>query len=360
MLEAGFTGSASSTTCTTTATGGPTPISPRWPARSLRRPPTTGIGLTLLPVFYAQAASAARRPPGQRRFLCDLDGLRGCWSQAGAARRCRMRCIGVAPHSLRAVTPDELARGRGLAGNGPIHIHVAEQTQEVDDCLAWTGARPVEWLLDNAAGRCALVPDPRHALTEAETSGMAASGAVAGLCPITEANLGDGMFPARGLLAAGRAFRRRHGFNVLIGAADELRPLEYGSASRDRARNVLAAAGQSTGRPVLRGAVPAARRRSGRRQAALPRVNPPISSRWTRATPRCRGKRDDEISTAGLSRVRPPWIASGSEAESWSPLDGTRTATGSLRALRASCPTLPALESRPTATRRGCIGAGSC
>lgn len=115
--------------------------------------------------------------------------------------------VGVAPHSLRAVTPRELGEVTALAGGGPIHIHVAEQVKEVEDCVAWSGARPVEWLLANATvdRRWCLI----HAthMLDGETMAMAESGAVAGLCPITEANLGDGTFAARCLrsMAGGSA-----------------------------------------------------------------------------------------------------------------------------------------------------------
>jgi formiminoglutamate deiminase len=124
-----------------------------------------------------------------------------------------------------------------------VHIHAAEQVKEVEDCLAWSGARPVEWLLENAglADHWCLI----HAthLTPAECEGLARSGAVAGLCPVTEANLGDGVFPAQAFLAAGGAFGVGTDSNVHIDAAHELRALEYAQRLALRARNALAAAG---------------------------------------------------------------------------------------------------------------------
>jgi len=164
--------------------------------------------------------------------------------------------VGIAPHSLRAVTGAELAAIIPLAGAGPIHIHIAEQTKEVDDCLAATGARPVRWLMNNAPvdKRWCLV----HAthLNAMETERLAKSGAVAGLCPITEANLGDGVFPAHDYLAAGGAFGIGSDSNVLIDAAEELRTLEYGQRLTRRARNVLAKApGGSTGGALFKAAV---------------------------------------------------------------------------------------------------------
>lgn len=214
----------------------------------------TGIGLTLLPVFYAHANFGGAAPvPGQRRFIDDLDGFARLME---ASRRAVVRLtdarIGVAPHSLRAVTAEELQAVVALAQDGPVHIHAAEQVKEVEDCLAWSGARPVEWLLDRAAvdARWCLV----HAthMTEAETRALAKSGAVAGLCPVTEANLGDGIFPAAAYLAAGGRFGLGTDSNVLIDPAAELRGLEYAQRLTHRARNVLAsAAGRSTGRALF-------------------------------------------------------------------------------------------------------------
>ncbi|MGN6148768.1 MAG: amidohydrolase family protein, partial [Rhizomicrobium sp.] len=160
--------------------------------------------------------------------------------------------LGIAPHSLRAIMPEELQAILPLAKDGPIHIHAAEQTKEVDDCVAWSGKRPVEWLLDNAGvdARWCLV----HAthMTKEETARLARSSAIAGLCPITEANLGDGIFPAPDYMEAGGRFGIGSDSNVLIDAAEELRTLEYGQRLSLRARNVLApAAGRSTGRALF-------------------------------------------------------------------------------------------------------------
>jgi formimidoylglutamate deiminase len=140
-------------------------------------------------------------------------------------------------------------------GNGPIHIHVAEQVKEVDDCIAWSGARPVEWLLANAPvdQRWCFI----HAthMTEAETAEMAIRGAIAGLCPITEANLGDGIFPAETFLKNRGQFGIGSDSNISISVAHELRQLEYSERLGLRARNVVAEAGQSTGRRLFDGAL---------------------------------------------------------------------------------------------------------
>jgi formiminoglutamate deiminase len=200
----------------------------------------SGIGLTLLPVFYAHADFGGAPPnPAQRRLIHDVDGF------ARLLERCRSTLtgvpdavLGIAPHSLRAATPDELA-ALLLLNDGPVHIHIAEQVREVEACVVWSGQRPVEWLLAHAPvdARWCLV----HAthITPDELAGIVASNAVAGLCPITEANLGDGLFPMREFARAGGRFGVGSDSNVLIDAAEELRLLEYGQRLHARGRNVV-------------------------------------------------------------------------------------------------------------------------
>ena len=201
---------------------------------------STGIGMTLLPVFYAHSDFGGVPPAhGQRRFLSTVDNF-ATLMQASAALLPIDANLGLAPHSLRAVTRDELHAVIDMHPRGPIHIHAAEQVREVEASIAYSGARPVQWLLDNAAvdDRWCLI----HAthMTESETDALAASGAVAGLCPITESNLGDGFFPATRYLSAGGHIATGTDSNVLIDAAQELRTLEYGQRLLHRARNVLA------------------------------------------------------------------------------------------------------------------------
>jgi formiminoglutamate deiminase len=214
---------------------------------------TAGIGLTLLPVFYAHSGFGGAAPiDGQRRFINTLDsfaalmeGCRAVTHQLAGAE------LGLAPHSLRAATPDVLAKLVPMAGDGPIHIHVAEQVKEVEDCIAWSGARPVEWLLANAPvdHRWCLI----HAthMTDDETREMARRGAIAGLCPITEANLGDGTFQAPLFLEQGGRYGVGSDSNVLISLSGELRQLEYSERLALRARNVIAAPGGSTARSLF-------------------------------------------------------------------------------------------------------------
>ncbi|MER9653655.1 formimidoylglutamate deiminase [Mesorhizobium sp. M0152] len=213
----------------------------------------TGIGLTLLPVFYAHSSFGGAAPnDGQRRFINDVTRFsRLVEKSRECVRTLNQAVVGVAPHSLRAATPEELTAVAAMAPDGPVHIHVAEQVKEVDDCLAWTGARPVEFLLGHAKvdQRWCLI----HAthMTDAETIGVARSGAIAGLCPITEANLGDGTFAAPLFREHGGRFGVGSDSNVLIGLPDELRQLEYSQRLAHRARNVLAVAGGSTGRALF-------------------------------------------------------------------------------------------------------------
>lgn len=215
---------------------------------------TSGIGLTLLPSFYAHGGFGGAPPhDGQRRFICNVDQFarlltdsrRAISSLAGAN-------LGIAPHSLRAVAPDELTALLPLADGGPVHIHAAEQVKEVEDCLAWSGQRPVQWLLDHhdVNHRWCLI----HAthMTADETATLARSGATAGLCPVTEASLGDGIFPARDYLRARGRIGVGTDSNVLVGVSDELRQLEYGQRLTHRERNVLTSGPEaSTGRTLF-------------------------------------------------------------------------------------------------------------
>ena len=217
----------------------------------------TGIGLTLLPVFYAHSGFGGQKPTeGQRRFINDLNSFSKLLeSSRKAVESIPEAVVGVAPHSLRAVMPKELAAVTAMVRDGPIHIHAAEQMREVEDCIEWSGARPIEWLLRHADvnDRWCLI----HAthMTEAETKDMAKAGAIAGLCPITEANLGDGTFPGRRFTAKGGRYGIGSDSNVLIGVADELRQLEYSQRLARQARNVLAKPGQSNGRALFDAAV---------------------------------------------------------------------------------------------------------
>ena len=202
----------------------------------------TGIGLTLLPVFY-ESSDFGGAPPaaGQRRFITDLDTFTRIVERVRASvGDSPGRKTGVAPHSLRAVTFEHLTEVLRRHTDGPIHIHAAEQVKEVAECVSFCGSRPVEWLLRNARldTRWCIV----HAthLTSEEIVGLAESEAVAGLCPLTEANLGDGIFPAVAYQNAGGRWAVGTDSHIQLTAAGELRQLEYSQRLHSRTRNALA------------------------------------------------------------------------------------------------------------------------
>ncbi|WP_271409594.1 formimidoylglutamate deiminase [Pseudomonas sp. Q1-7] len=206
-----------------------------------------GIGLTLLPVLYSHAGFGGQAPnDGQRRFIHSTDSYLALQErlQGEIARRPNQQ-LGLCFHSLRAVTPEQLATVLDAErGVRPIHIHIAEQQKEVDDCLAWSGRRPLQWLYENAPvdERWCLV-HATHAEAD-EVAAMAGSGAVAGLCLSTEANLGDGIFPAVDFLARGGRLGIGSDSHVSVSVVEELRWLEYGQRLRDQRRNRLYRADQ--------------------------------------------------------------------------------------------------------------------
>ncbi|WP_417728746.1 formimidoylglutamate deiminase [Roseovarius sp.] len=232
----------------------------------------TGIGLTLLPVLYRYGGLDRRAlAPGQRRFGNGLDQFSALFD--GAAKAVAGlgsdSGIGVAPHSLRAVQPEDLAFCMELAGDRVIHMHLAEQDAEVTEVEAALGARPVTWLLDNApvSERWCLIHCTQ--MTPDETLRLARSGAVAGLCPITEASLGDGIFDGARYLAQGGRFGVGSDSNIRISLVEELRGFEYSQRLRDRGRAVLATPTHSTGRVLWDGAVAGGAQAAARETGAI-------------------------------------------------------------------------------------------
>jgi formimidoylglutamate deiminase len=225
----------------------------------------TGIRLTLLPVLYMSGGFDGRALGERQRrfghgvddFLALVDSLR---SDEGDALR-----IGCALHSLRAVPPEAMhAVLAALPRDMPLHIHIAEQVGEVQDCLALRGARPVEWLLANAEvdARWTLV----HAthLEPEEVQGIARSGATVAICPTTEANLGDGLFPLRDYMAAGGAFGIGSDSQISVSPVEELRWLEYGQRLATHHRNIAVTAGSpSVGDTLLHAVQASASRATG-------------------------------------------------------------------------------------------------
>ncbi len=231
----------------------------------------TGIGLTLLPVLYHQGGVDGRPlGAGQQRFANDLTGY---FDLLGAAKNALSTLpddaiLGAAPHSLRAVSPQALAE-LTKGATGPLHLHIAEQQGEVDEIQAAYGARPVRWLLDNQP------PDKRWCLIHCtqmepdETNDLAATGAVAGLCPITEASLGDGIFDGARWDQAGGALAVGSDSNIRISLTEELRLLEYSQRLRDHTRAVFARPSGSTGRHLYDAALKGGAQALGRASGAI-------------------------------------------------------------------------------------------
>lgn len=237
--------------------------------RILAAADTSGIAMTLLPVFYQYGGCDKRAlSEGQRRFGNDFDRF----TELYAALKTVMpdnAVLGVAPHSLRAIDPAQLPHLVTLAEGGPIHMHLAEQGAEVEEVEAVWGSRPAAVLLDHAdVGRdwCLI-----HCtqLSEREIEQLTATRAVAGLCPITEANLGDGIFDAAGWFRRSGRIAIGSDSNIEITVAGELRQLEYSQRLRDRARAVLADTGTSTGRRLFDAVCVGGAQASGRTTGAL-------------------------------------------------------------------------------------------
>jgi formimidoylglutamate deiminase len=230
-----------------------------------------GMGVTLLPVLYSHAGFGAQPlTPGQARFRTDVDDVLGIVEALAPLRGGQLE-VGAAPHSLRAAGIDAIrALAAGLPAARPLHIHIAEQEAEVAQCIAHTGQRPVAYLFDQ------LAPDARwclvHAthLDAAEVRALAASGAVAGLCPTTEANLGDGLFPLTPYIAAGGRFGIGSDSHVSQSPVEELRWLEYGQRLQHRQRNVAHVPAQrSVGDFLWQAALAGGAQATGRRVGAL-------------------------------------------------------------------------------------------
>ncbi|PKP82711.1 MAG: formimidoylglutamate deiminase [Alphaproteobacteria bacterium HGW-Alphaproteobacteria-18] len=227
----------------------------------------TGIGYTHLPVLYMRGGLDDRPlGNGQKRFACSEE------QYADILDRSRHRLlsappdwrVGVAPHSLRAVSPQALEFSVRLSASGPIHIHIAEQTGEVESVVRAYGSRPVNWLLDHADvdDRWCLV----HAthMDDSEVTAAAARGAVVCACPITESSLGDGILRAAEYLQAGGALAIGSDSVIRISLSEELRTLEHSQRLRDRRRVVLADQDRSCGRFLLEMAAAGGAKATGR------------------------------------------------------------------------------------------------
>jgi formimidoylglutamate deiminase len=237
---------------------------------------TSGIGITHMPVLYAYGSFGGQKhSEGQRRFILSPDDIARMYGDLRQQHRGDKQIrIALAHHSLRAVSPEMMAEltaaVRALDPASPIHIHAAEQVQEVEDCLNWSGKRPVEWLLEQAEvdEHWCLI----HAthMTEAETKALAASGAVAGLCPTTEGNLGDGFFNFGEYAKAGGTFGIGTDSHISINPVEDLRWLEYGQRLTHKARSLACTDEQPhVGAHLYRSALKGGAQAMGRRIGAL-------------------------------------------------------------------------------------------
>lgn len=272
MLEGGFTSVAEFHYLHHDETGAPYDDLAEMGTRIAAAAGETGIGLTLLPSFYNFSGfGGATAIHGQRRFINDSARFLALLEKSRAAiAHLDDAAIGIAPHSLRAITPDTLNDVLKAVPDGPIHIHVAEQTKEVDDCIAWSGQRPVAWLLDHMpVDRRWVLIHATH-MTDEETAGVAKAGAVIGLCPLTEASLGDGIFEGPRFIDAGGVFGVGSDSNIEITAPGELKQLEYSQRLAYRVRNAVARhEGESTGRALYEHALVGGAQASGRNIGAL-------------------------------------------------------------------------------------------
>ena len=246
MLQAGYTTVGEFHYLHHQADGNPYDTATEMSDRIIAAARQAGIAITHLPVLYACSGFGGVAPEtGQRRFLNDSDSFAGLVEDlVNKYRGDPLVRIGIAPHSLRAVTREQLLHATDAISRhdfaAPIHLHIAEQTREVEECIAWSGQRPVEWLLNS------IDVDQRWCLIHAtyangaERERLAAGDAVVGLCPTTEANLGDGIFPATEYLAGGGHIGIGSDSNVSVSAIEELRLLEYGQRLSHRRRGLLA------------------------------------------------------------------------------------------------------------------------
>jgi formimidoylglutamate deiminase len=275
MLRGGYTSVCEFHYVHNDANGMPYADDPAMSEALLRAAHAAGIGITLLPVLYQQGGFGATRPrTEQRRFVRATDALIGLVASlrdAGETPRAR---IGFAAHSLRAVAPDNLAAAlaamAAIDATMPRHIHIAEQQREVDECLQFHHQRPVAWLLDHADvdARWCLV----HAthMDDAESDAAARTGAVAGLCPTTEANLGDGTFAMPRWMAAHGRWGIGSDSHVCVDAGLELAALEYSQRLATGRRNVLGGDREaSVATAMTLAAVAGGAQASGRRIAGL-------------------------------------------------------------------------------------------
>lgn len=300
MLEAGYT-SVCEFHYLHHGPGGTPHGDPAAASRALiRAAAAAGIRLTLLPALYMHSGFGAQLPePSQAAFI---HTVRDYLALLGTLRREESDTlrIGVAFHSLRAVAPEAieevLAWRAGAAPGSPVHIHVAEQLQEVHECETWSRRRPVEWLLDHGfVDEHWCLVHATH-MSEAEIRSLAATGAVVGLCPTTEANLGDGLFPLADFLAAGGRIGIGSDSHVSVSPVEELRWLEYGQRLLLGRRNVAASATEPhSGARLVRAALAGGSRALGQQTGSIAAGHPADLVELNADHPLLRGGDGDEL-----------------------------------------------------------------
>lgn len=278
MLKAGYTGVCEFHYLHHDTNGQPFDNPAEMSLRILSAATNVGISLTHLPVLY-QYAGFGSQPAnvGQKRFLHRIDAYQKLLT-AVSAHLSDHQTLGIAPHSLRAVNETSLQEAilaiNSLNAKAPVHIHIAEQQAEVDACIQWSGQRPIEWLQQrfDVNERWCLV----HAthINEQERKTLSHSGAVAGICTTTEANLGDGFFPIESYVQDSYApnfgvWGVGSDSNTSVSPVEELRWLEYGARLRLQKRAVLCTQEQSVGDYLYRGALHGGARAAGRKAGKI-------------------------------------------------------------------------------------------
>lgn len=310
MLKAGYTRVAEFQYLHHAANGRPYENTAEMSLQTLAAAVHTGLGITNLPVLYGYGGFGGQDIVAQQRrffntpgrFLDIVEALKTASSEHPGAN------TGIAAHSLRAVTKASLLEVLDGLGTDayPLHIHIAEQTKEVDDCLAWCGRRPVAYLYEHFQVNSKWCLIHATQMTDEETRIVAKSGAVAGLCPTTEANLGDGFFNATPYLHAGGAIGIGSDSHISISPTEELRWLEYGQRLVHQSRNQLAGGpGQSTGRRLFELAAAGGAQACGHNAGALAVGMCADMIRLDTSHPLLCAHRQDEIIDS--------WIFSGNE-----------------------------------------------
>lgn len=272
MLEAGFSTNVEFHYLHHSESGRPYDDIAEMSQRIISAANQSGIGLTLLPVFYQYGGCDLRAlGDGQRRFGNNLDQFQTLFQRVSKILETSSpdTFLGLAPHSLRAVDPKDLIELVNIAEKNPIHMHLAEQVAEVDEVKEFLGARPVEWVMENLniSNQWCMIHCTQ--MEPHEVKMLAKTQAVAGLCPITESSLGDGIFEGANWMSNNGSIAIGSDSNVRISLSEELRTLEYSQRLRDRSRAVLANIQQSTGRRLFEGICKGGAQAAGRKTGLI-------------------------------------------------------------------------------------------